>query len=100
MNLRDRPRNNRRPNHPSHDTRDAEKQDRGKDQFVRSVSPELDNRHTFNFVGYGCIHRLLLRLRRTSPTELKLYIPVLRIVTTRTPDDVTDPVSDHLNSAG
>src|SRR5438093_3103226 len=100
MNLWDRPRNNRRPNHPSYDTRDAEKQDRGKDQFVRSVSPELDNRHTFNLVGYGCIHRLLLRLRRTSPTELKLYIHVPRVVTTCTPDNVTDPVPNRLNGTG
>src|SRR4029434_90380 len=42
----------------------------------------------------------LLRLRRTSPTEQKLYIAVLRIVTTRTSDDVSDPEPDHLNSAG
>jgi len=42
----------------------------------------------------------LLRLRRTSPIELKLYAHVLRVVTTRTSDDVSDPVPDHLNSAG
>src|SRR5215813_10167181 len=41
----------------------------------------------------------LLRLRRTSPTELKLHAYILRIVTTRMPDDVPDPVPDHLNSA-
>src|SRR5258706_12062445 len=100
MNLWDRPRNNRRPNYPSYDTRDAEKQDRGKDEFVRSVSPEVDNRHTFNLVGYGCIHRLLLRLWRTSPTELQLYIHVPRVVTTCTPDNVTGPVPNRLNGTG
>ena len=59
MDLRDRPRDDRGSDHPSHDTRDPKKQDRGEDEFVRGVSAQLDKRHTFRLlVGYGFIHRL------------------------------------------
>src|SRR5438094_8250725 len=100
MDLRDRPRDDRGSDHPSHDTRDPKKQDGCEDEFVRGVAAQLDNRHTFNFVGYGCIHRLLLRLRRTSPTELKLHAHIPRIMTTCASDNLTDPIPDRLNGAG
>ena len=41
MDLRDHFGDDRRPDHPSYDARDAEKQDEGEEQFARGVAGQL-----------------------------------------------------------
>jgi len=53
MNLGDRPGNGRGPNHPSHNARYAEKQDKSEQQLERAVSGQSSGRYRFRVSWVG-----------------------------------------------